>query len=318
MPFASPLAAPARRRLRICAAAALLALPAGLAACGRSSEAASSAGVISVVAAENQYGDVASQIGGPYVHVTSIESNPNSDPHSYEVSPSVARQVSAASLLIENGIGYDAFMDKLASATHRPGRKVINVQRLLGLPDSTSNPHLWYDPKTMPAVAEAVAKDLSTLDPAHAQAFRANAAKFDLSLKPWLQAVASFKAQSGGTAVATTEPVADYLLQAMGLVNLAPARFQADIMNGSEPAPQDIALENSLLSGHKVKAFAYNEQVVDSLTESIRSNAQKYGVPIVAVYETMPAPGYNYQSWMLAETQALRAAVLSGTSTLHL
>ncbi len=296
-----------------------VALAGALAACGsNSASGVSSNGAVSVVAAENEYGNVASQIGGNYVQVASIERNPNTDPHTYEVSPNVAGEVASAGLVIQNGVGYDSYMDKLKSASPNSNRKIINVQHLLGLPDDTPNPHLWYDPRTMPAVAAAMGNDLAALDPNHAAYFHTNVTKFDASLQPWLNAIASFKAQHGGTTAATTEPVADYLLTAMGINNLTPFAFQADIMNGTDPAPQDISLENGFFSKHQVKLFAYNQQVVDSLTESIRGKAQQAGVPIVGVYETMPTPGYTYQSWMLAETNAITDAVTKGTSTLHL
>jgi hypothetical protein len=106
--------------------------------------------VIRVVAAENEYGNVAAQIGGKYVSVTSVESNPNTDPHTYEVSPGVAQAVSAAQVVIQNGVGYDDFMTKIESASANSKRRVIDVQHLLGLPDSTPNPHLWYNPTTCP------------------------------------------------------------------------------------------------------------------------------------------------------------------------
>ena len=280
--------------------------------------AASASATISVVAAENEYGSVAAQIGGRYAHVTSIESNPNTDPHAYEVSPEVANEVAGASMVIQNGVGYDSFMGRIESASASSTRKLVDVQQLLRLPNSTPNPHLWYDPRTMPAVAQAIGKDLAALDPRHGAYYRANVAKFDASLQPWLAAIASFKARYPGTAAATTEPVADYLLTAMGIRNLTPFTFQADIMNGTDPTAQDIALENGFFSNHRVKLFAYNQQVVDSLTESIRSNAQQSRVPVVGVYETMPTPGYDYQTWMLAETNAIRRAVANGTSTQHL
>ncbi|MBO0730008.1 MAG: zinc ABC transporter substrate-binding protein [Acidimicrobiaceae bacterium] len=300
------------------AATALVVLAGGLTACGTSGSAVSSSGVVSVVAAENEYGNVAAQIGGRYVHVLSVESNPNTDPHTYEVSPAVARDVSGAGLIIQNGLGYDSFMDKVESASSSTRRTVLNVQHLLGLPDSTPNPHLWYDPQTMPKVAKAVADDLSALDPAHAHSFQANLSTFDASLNPWRHAIAAFKAKYAGTPAATTEPVADDLLKAMGIDNLTPFAFQANIMNGNDPTPQDVALENSFFSHHRVKLFAYNEQVVSSLTGSFRTHAQHAGVPVVGVYETMPTPGYNYQSWMLAETNALQKAVVDKTSTLKL
>jgi zinc/manganese transport system substrate-binding protein len=273
---------------------------------------------VPVVAGENEYGNVTAQIGGSYVSVYSVDSNPNTDPHSYEATPSVAHRIADAKLLIENGVGYDDFMTKLASASPNPGRLVINVQHLLGLPDDTPNPHLWYDPNTMPAVAKAVAADLSTLDPAHASVFRANESKFVASLQPWFNAIAAFKAKYARIPAATTEPVADYLLSAMGIDNLTPFQFQADIMNGTDPSPQDVSLEEGFFTKHTVKVFCYNQQVVDPLTTSIRQTALKAGVPVVGVYETMPTPGYDYQSWMMAEVAAIQRAIVDGVSTQHL
>ena len=148
-----------------------------------------------------------------------------------------------------------------------------------------------------------------TLQPAHASYFKANAAAFTASLAAWTNAIAAFKAKYPNTPVATTEPVADYLLQAAGADNLTPWAFQADIMNGTDPSAQDVAVERSLFTQHKVKVFLYNQQVTDSLTESFITLAQANGIPVVGVYETMPEPGYHYQSWMLAEVQDLRHAV---------
>ena len=277
--------------------------------------ASGSGGIITAVGAENEYASVIGQIGGKYVHVTSIQSNPNTDPHSFEASPSVAHLVSTAQLIVQNGLGYDSYMNKIESAAPSSGRKVIDVQALLRLPDSTPNPHLWYDPKTMPAVASALARDLSALQPAHAAYFRANLRAFDRSLRPWYEALARFKAAYPGTPVAVTEPVSDHLLQAAGARILTPFRFQADVMNGVDPAPQDISLQDSFFTDHQVKVFLYNEQVTNSLTQSFLEAARHNGVPVVAVYETMPTPGYTYQSWMLAETRALQKAVADQTST---
>jgi zinc/manganese transport system substrate-binding protein len=294
---------------------AALALLAALAAAGCGAPGTAPGGTIHAVGAENEYANVLSQIGGRYVSVSAIMSNPNTDPHTFEASPSVAREVGAAELVVQNGLGYDTFMNAIENAAPNGRRKVIEVQSLLGLPGSTPDPHLWYDPGTMPAVARQIATDLGALDPAHAAYFSANATTFDASLTPWLQAIQSFKSAHAGTPVATTEPVADYLVQAMGASNLTPFAFQADIMNGVDPAPQDVTSEDALLTQHKVKLLAYNQQVTDSLTQGILATAQASGIPVVAVYETMPTPGYTYQRWMLAEVQALEKAVVSGTST---
>ena len=281
-----------------------------------SSTASARAGTpIVAVGAENEYANVISQIGGRYVRTSAIMSNPNTDPHTFEASASVAQTVSQAKLIVQNGVGYDDFMNKIEAASPSTSRKVIDVQTILGLPDSTSNPHLWYDPRTMPAVAKALVSDLSALAPSHAAYFQANERKFDQSLRPWLTQLRQFNASYPNTAVATTEPVADYMLQAARIQNLTPFSMQADIMNGVDPAPQNVSLQDSLFSEHKVKAFVYNQQVTDTVTENFLQAAQSAGVPVVGVYETMPTPGYDYQSWMMAEVKALEKAVTSRIST---
>ena len=312
-------------RMRLSGAAFLVTV--AVAGCGSSSGSPSSgadasggaagetAAPIVAVGAENEYANVISQIGGPYVKVSAIESNPNTDPHTFEASPSVAQEVSKAKLIVENGVGYDDFMNKIEAASPSSSRKIIDVQKIRGLPDSTPNPHLWYSPDTMPAVATALVSDLSALDPAHAGYFKASAQKFDASLKPWLDAIAQFKRQHPDTPVATTEPVGDYMLQAAGTVNMTPFTLQAAIMNGTDPAPQNVTLQTQLFSEHKVKVFVYNQQVTDTLTQSFLRLAARYKVPVVGVYETMPTPGYTYQSWMLAEVHALEKAVTQNVST---
>jgi zinc/manganese transport system substrate-binding protein len=223
--------------------------------------------------------------------------------------------VSAAQIVVQNGVGYDTYMNNIESASPNSARKVIDVQTLLGLPSSTSNPHLWYMPATMPAVAKALVSDLSAIQPSHRTYFQANATKFDDSLKPWYAALATFAKRYPKTPVATTEPVGDYMLEAAGTENLTPFTLQADIMNGVDPAPQNVSLQDSLFSKHLVKVFVYNQQVTDSLTQSFLEAAKSAGVPVVGVYETMPTPGYDYQSWMLAEVHALRRAVAEKVST---
>jgi len=275
-------------------------------------------GAVVAVGAENEYADVIQQVGGKYVQVNAILSNPNTDPHTFEASASVARLLDSAQLVVQNGVGYDTFMNTIESAVPSSSRKVLVVQKLLGLPDSTPNPHLWYKPGTMTAVANAVAADLAALRPSHAAFFKANAAAFTKSLNTWTSAIAAFKAKYPGTPVAVTEPVADYMLQAAGADIKTPWAFQADIMNGTDPSAQDVAVERSLFTQHKVKVFLYNQQVTDSLTESFIALAKANGIPVVGVYETMPVPGYHYQSWMLAEVQNLGKAVADKTSSEHL
>src|SRR5215469_14256138 len=150
----------------VAAAAAAVAL--AVAGCGTGSSAASTPGVINAVGAENEYANVLGQVGGKYVHVSAILENPNTDPHTFEASAQVAQEVSSAQLIVQNGLGYDSWLNRIESAAPSSSRKVIVAQNLLGLPDSTPNPHLWYDPKTMPAVAEAIESHLAALEPSHA------------------------------------------------------------------------------------------------------------------------------------------------------
>jgi len=288
------------------------------AAGGSSTAAAASTAKITAIGAENEYADVIAQVGGKYVQASSIMSNPNTDPHTFEASAAVAREITAAKLVVQNGVGYDNWATAIENADPSDSREVINVQQLLGLPDSTPNPHLWYNPATMPAVANAIATDLGQIDPAHASYYKVNAASFIASLTAWNNAIAAFKSAHPDTPVATTEPVADYMLQAAGIDNMTPWAFQADIMNGTDPSPQDVTLQNSLFTQHKVKVFLYNQQVTDSLTESFIKLANENDIPVVGVYETMPTPGYTYQTWMEAEVNALNKAVTSKVSTEHL
>jgi zinc/manganese transport system substrate-binding protein len=293
------------------AAAAVLTLL--LAGCSAQPSAAS--GKIIAVGAENQYTSVISQIGGVYVDATSVMSNPNTDPHTFEASAQVAGTISTASLVVQNGLGYDSFMSKIESASPSSSRTVISAQQVLGLPDSTRNPHLWYSPKTMPAVARRIAAALTAIQPSHRTYFDAKLAAFDRSLATWTKAIAAFKAAHPGVPVATTEPVADYLLEAAGTRNLTPWPLQAAIMNDTDPAPQDVALQDALFAGGRVKVFFYNEQVTDSITASYLKLAKAHHIPVVGVYETMPTDGYTYQSWMEAELAAIARAVASGEST---
>lgn len=269
---------------------------------------------VAAIGIENQYADVIAQVGGPYVDAQAIVTDPGADPHGFEASPGVARRIAGAQLVVLNGLGYDGWAQRIIAAAPRPGRRLIDVQTLLNLPDDAPNPHLWYDPPTMPAVAQAVASDLAALRPAQAAYFQAAAARFIASLKPWQEAIAAFRSKHGHLPVAVTEPVANFLLQAMGCVIMTPWTLQKAVMDGNDPSPQDVAAQDALLAGRKVRLLAYNRQVTDPLTQSFLDAARAAHVPVVGVTETMPAPGYTYQSWMLAEVAAMEKAADDGLS----
>lgn len=262
--------------------------------------------VLHAVGLENQYADVLEQIGGPYVKVTAIQSNPNTDPHEFEVTPGVAKTFHDADLLVENGLGYDSWAAQMLKGTKA---KVLSAQALLNLPNSTPNPHLWYRTDTMPAVAAAAAAFFEAKDPAHKAAYEANLAKFDASLAPWTAEIAKVKAEYAGAPVAVTEPVADYLLHETGMKIMTPFSFELSVMNDTDPAPQDVAAEEALLKNRKVRVFAYNEQVTDPQTQALLALAKQHDVQVLPVYELMPASAAHYQDWMLQATTGLANAL---------
>ena len=174
-----------RRAVGVLLAVAAATGATALAGCSGNASGASSSGKIVAVGAENEYANVIQQVGGKYVQASAIMSNPNTDPHTFEASAAVAREVGSAELVVQNGVYYDTFMSTIENAAPNSDRKVIDVQKLLGLPNSTPNPHLWYNPITMPKVADAIASDLSALQPSHASYFQANAKAFISSLTAW-------------------------------------------------------------------------------------------------------------------------------------
>lgn len=309
-PRQEPAAGLPLRRWRVIAGALAL-LGAASAGCSP----AVTEGGVTAIGVESQYADVVSQIAGPYASVTAIESDPNTDPHEYEASPAMARAIASSDLIVENGLGYDSWVDKMIAASASSRRHVIEVRRVLHLPRDTFNPHVWYDPQAMPAVAQAIASALSQIAPAHQAYFAAHERRFEASLATWKNMLATFARKHPGTPVAVTEPVANDLLQAAGCTILTPRSLQLALMNGNDPSPQDVAAQETLLSARRVKALVYNRQVTDPLTEAFLELARKHRIPVVGVYETMPTPGYDYQTWMQAETAALIRAVTHGVST---
>jgi zinc/manganese transport system substrate-binding protein len=269
--------------------------------------------VISVVASTNVYADAISQLGGSHVRVTGILSNPNTDPHTYESSTTDAAAVARATLVVQNGIGYDDFMGKLEGASPNPKRVVIDVGKTLGYKDG-DNPHLWYKPDTMPRIVPLIVAALARQDPADRAVFEANSRTFQASLQPWLRHIAAIKKQYGGTPVAVTEPVFDYAAQAAGLKILTPYTFQAAIMGGTDPSPQDVQLQKGFFSKKLIKVFFYNQQAVAPITAQLLSLAHANHIPVVGVYETRPLTK-TYQQWMMAEMSAVQLALAKGIST---
>jgi len=264
---------------------------------------------ITIVAAENFYGEVAKDIGGPHVSVANILSNPNQDPHLFEADPSTARLVSRADIAIENGASYDPWMNRLLAASPNPHRTAIVAADLLGR-KAGDDPHLWYDPATMPALAKALATDLARRDPANADAYRDRLEAFTISLRPLTAKIAELRSAHAGTAVSATEPVFGYMARALGL-DMHNHRFQLATMNDTEPSPSAMAMFENDLRTRAVKALLYNSQVTNDTTKRLLNIATSSGVPVVGVSETMPAGG-NYVTWMIGQLEALQAALGEG------
>jgi zinc/manganese transport system substrate-binding protein len=290
-----------RRTAIILALAALLA-----GACAAPTAPAATA--IPVLGAENFYADLLTQIGGTRVTVSSLLNDPNADPHAFEASPQAAKAVADAKLVIMNDLGYDDFMVKLLAASTKSERVVINVADVLGVKDGV-NAHVWYDPRTMPKVAEAATAALVKLDPQGAGYYQAQKAKYLAALKPIDDKIAALKAKYSGAPVAFTEPVAENQADAIGLVVRTPEGFMKAIEQGTDPAPADVAAERDLLTGKKVKVLFYNSQVTTPLTTEIRALAEKSGVPVVGVAETIPPEFKTFQEWQLAQLAALEKAL---------
>jgi len=266
---------------------------------------------IQVFAAENFYAEAVNAIGGDRVHVESITIGSNVDPHDFEPPPSVARQVSDAKIVVFNGADYDHWMEHLLESTERPDRTVIEAAGLIGVEEG-ENPHVWYDPRTLPAVADAVATALAAADPEGAAGYEERKAAYVAGLAPIGDKVASMKQRFDGAAITATEPVFGYMADAIGL-KVGNEDFQNAIMNETEPSAQQIAEVVDALRGAKVKALIYNNQVSDAMTEQLLTAAKEGNVPVIGVTETIPE-GQTYAQWMLGQLESLEKA-LAGSSS---
>ena len=261
-----------------------------------------------MVAAENVYGNIASQIGGPHVAVTSLLTSPSADPHLFEPGTSTGLAVADAKVVLQNGLGYDAFMTRLENSSPSKSRSVVTMEDVLGIHGKDANPHLWYDLPRLDRIAGAISGAFVRADPSHSAAYRRGLKRFERSLAPLRGEVAAIRTRFHGTPVAYTEPVPGYLVAAAGLRNLAPDSFTRPIEEGTEPSPSAVAAMSELVAQHRIRVLLYNAQAVSPITARLRAAAQKAGIPVVPVTETLP-PHRNFQQWQLAQARALAAAL---------
>jgi zinc/manganese transport system substrate-binding protein len=261
---------------------------------------------VAIVAAENFYGDVARQIGGPDVMVSSILGNPKQDPHLFEASPSVARSLSAARIVIYSGIDYDPWMGMLLGAARSANRRVIVVADLIGK-KTGDNPHIWYDPAAMQALAKILAALLIADDPGNMAGYEQRLATFEASMQPIQAKIAALRARLAGTLVMATEPVFGYMFDALGM-EVRNRSFQLAVMNNTEPSASEVAAFENDLKTHRVKLLVYNSQASDPVAARMLKLAKASRIPVVGATETEP-PGIHYQAWMLSELDAIDRAL---------
>ncbi len=269
---------------------------------------ASTAGLVRVVAAENFWGNITSQLGGHDVTVTSLITNPNADPHLFETDAADAATLAAAQVVIENGAGYDTWMSSLLGADGGSPR-VVNAATVLHVTGSDPNPHLWYDIPRVPTVAAAIAAALEKAAPQDAATFKSNLATFDASLAPLLATLSTMKVHFHNAPVAYTERVPGYALAAAGLDVKTPTGFARAIEDGVDPSPADTLAMQRLLTDHDVNVLLYNVQTVTPVTTQIRALARQRGIPVVGVSETMPAGVATYQQWQQSQLTKLLHAL---------
>ena len=292
---------------KVVAAASGALLVVGLAACSSSGGGTSG---VRVVASTDVYGDIVKQIAGSTVSVTSIISDPNQDPHSYEANTRTQLELSRADLVIENGGGYDDFVDRMlgAAGTHPTTINVVQLSGHRAPAGGDLNEHVWYDFPTVVTLARTIATDLAAKDHRDAATFRANTATFVAEVQAMEGTEASIRRQHAGTAVAITEPVPLYLLEACGLTNKTPPAFSHAIEEGSDVSVSVLQQTLALLTAGKVKALVYNEQTSGVDTQRVLDAAKAGGVAVVPVTETLPA-GTDYVQWMQGNLEAIAHAL---------
>ena len=316
-------ASAARGRRLIVLTVAVLAMTLGLAGCATSSSpapsgrspASSSGTVIPVAASINAWGSILSQLGGTHVQATSIISNPDTDPHDYEPTPADGRTIANSVVFVENGVGYDPWAAKALAASPNPQRIVLDVGQLVGVPEG-GNPHRWYSPPDVEKVADAITVDLKKADPADGAYFDNQRQNFEnTGLARYHQLINDIKAKYAGTPVGASESIFAPLADALGLNLITPPSFLKAISEGTDPSAADKATIDKQISGKQIKVYVFNSQ--NSTPDVARQveEANKAGIPVSTVTETLSPAGASFQDWQSAQLQALQTALAQATGT---
>jgi zinc/manganese transport system substrate-binding protein len=269
--------------------------------------------VIQVVAAENFWGSIAQQLGGAHAAVTSIISNPDTDPHSYEPTPQDARTIAQANVVIVNGIGYDTWATKLVAANPNPAQLLLDVGHLAGVP-AGGNPHQWYAPTTVHTVVDRVTQDYKQLDPTDAAYFDKLHQDFLITgLAEYDGLLAAIKATYAGTPVGGSESIVSLLAQALGLDLLTPSTFLTAISEGSEPSAADKTIADRQIATKQIKVFIYNSQNSTPDVQTLVKAATTAGIPVPTITETLTPAGATFQQWQVAQLRGIQRALAQAT-----
>ncbi len=267
--------------------------------------------VIHVIAVENQYGSLVSRLGGQGVRYKSIITNPDADPHEFQTNFQVVHDYQTAQLVVENGLGYDDFSDKiLETVAHKP--KVVNAGDVLGL-KAGDNPHVWYDPDAVDRICQAITAALKELNPAGSEYFDARAKDYAGRLAPYHEAVARIRKRFAGTPVGATESIFVPMARATGLDLISPPGLMNAVAEDASPSVQDVALFQQQIQEKKIKVLVYNNQTNGNLTSQLREMAEKAGIPVVGVSETLAPVDATFEDWQISQLKALEDALASST-----
>jgi zinc/manganese transport system substrate-binding protein len=292
-------------------------LAAGLAllatSCDSASTPSSSASGVSVVAAENFWGSIAAQVGGSKASVRSIIVDPSQDPHSYEPSAQDARTLATAQLAIVNGVGYDPWAPKLIAANPTPGRVVLTVGDLFALQQG-QNPHRWYDPAEVSAVANAIASDLKRLDPKDGAYFAQRLHSFETTdLGQYHQLIARIRSRYAGVPVGASESIFALQAPALGLRLLTPYSFMKAISEGSDVSAQDTLTTQQQITGHRIKVWIYNSQNTTPAIQRLNAMARAAHIPTVTITETLDPANDSFEQWQVSQLEAIEQALHRAT-----
>jgi zinc/manganese transport system substrate-binding protein len=265
-------------------------------------------GKIQVVAAENFWGSLVSQLGGSHAQVLSVVSDPNADPHEYESNTSTARAVATADYIVVNGAGYDSWAQNLIGAGIKQGCKILNVADLLGQANGV-NPHFWYDPDYVNQVVSQMKNDLISIDPSNTTYYQKQYNDLNSSLGQYQQLIADIRQNFAGTKVAATEDIFAYLANATGLDLISPPAFMQAVAEGNDPPAQSIVQFQTQLQSGNVSVLVYNEQTVTQITENMKTLAAQNGISVVGITETIQPPNVSFQAWLDAELITLENAL---------